>query len=299
MFSFPSRNIVGWTAVGISSLFSSLWAFWGAVEAFHEGWYSRDWKINILMTLGQYASPMLLVTLPALTGVRWPRAGAALHMLLGAWAIWFFRGAAATMILAVPLLALAALYWFGRPQPRKRALALVAGLPCVVFLLSGMYPGWLALDRFDDGNYGARTIEGNGVRLTWAPEGPGWPERGTSWHDAQRNCAHLDASGLLLQPEPVNIWRLPTVDEAVRSAVRRGANAGGTWDAQSRAAHYRIQPNKDSPLWKKYSQIIYWWTATEASEESALRFVWNGQVHPARKTARWGYLSYRCVSEKM
>jgi len=47
------RRVVGWTAVGISTLFSTLWAFWGAIEAFHEGWYERSWGA----TLGPCAAP--------------------------------------------------------------------------------------------------------------------------------------------------------------------------------------------------------------------------------------------------
>jgi hypothetical protein len=32
----------------------------------------------------------------------------------------------------------------------------------------------IVLTRIDDGDRSARLIEGNGVRLVWAPEGPGW-----------------------------------------------------------------------------------------------------------------------------
>lgn len=53
--------------------------------------------------------------------------------------------------------------------------------------------------------------------------------------------------------------------------------------------------NKDSPLWKKYSKVIYWWTSMEVDDNSAYRIAWNGQVQPTRKEARWGYLAYRCV----
>jgi hypothetical protein len=200
--------------------------------------------------------------------------------------------------IVVPLCLLGTLYFFGRPQPLQWALAAVCGLPLLTMLVSGAYPAWLAADRVDDGYYGSRVVTGNGLRLHWAPEGPGWPENGVTWHDALRNCQYLDREGLRLLPEPQNAWRLPTVDEAVRSAVRKGRNAGGTWDGQTRSAKYLTQPNKDSPLWKKHSKIIYWWTATEASDATAYRFVWNGQIHAAPKKARWGYLAYRCVRDE-
>ena len=289
------RNAVGWTAVAVSTLFASLWAFWGAIETFHEGWYYRDWKLNVALTAAQYLLPLLLLMTPALTGLRWPRAGAMLHFALALSAFLFFRGLPAALFITVPLAVLGALYFYGRPEPRNRAVLLVTCLPLLTWILSGAYPAYLAFDRYDDGDYGARTIHGNGVALVWAPEGPGWPETSANWFDAQRNCAHLDSDGRKLLPEPRGEWRLPTAEEAVRSAVRRGANAGGKWDAETRTATYQVQPNKDSPLWKKYSKMIYWWTADAADERTALRIVWNGQVQPAPKKANWGYLGYRCV----
>jgi len=38
--------ILGWTAVGIATLASSLWAFFGIYETFHEGWYFRSLSQN-------------------------------------------------------------------------------------------------------------------------------------------------------------------------------------------------------------------------------------------------------------
>jgi hypothetical protein len=93
------------------------------------------------------------------------------------------------------------------------------------------------------------------------------------------------------------VWRLPSVDEAVRSLVRRGQNAGGTWNAARSHADYRIMPDKETPLWDPHSKVIYWWTATEAGPGRAYRIVYNGQVHPMPKSANWGYLAYRCISD--
>ena len=68
--------------------------------------------------------------------------------------------------------------------------------------------------RTNDGDFGARVVEGNGVTLVWAPEGPGWPREGIKWDEAVRRCQHLTEDGLSLGDEPQGIWRLPTADPA-------------------------------------------------------------------------------------
>lgn len=62
-------------------------------------------------------------------------------------------------------------------------------------------------------------------------------------------------------------------------------------------ATYQVQPTKDSPLWKKYSKVIYWWTATEVDDSRAYRIVWSGQVHAMAKKVRWDYLFFRCITQ--
>ncbi|MCI0724961.1 MAG: DUF1566 domain-containing protein [Acidobacteria bacterium] len=288
------KQVMGWIAVALSTLVASFWAYWGANETFHEGWYYRDWIMNVAMTLAQYLSPMLVLVAAAFAGVAWPRAGASLHLALAAIVGWWFGFRAAVFFLVPPLVVLGGLYYYGRPQPRRLALAAVLVIPLLTMLTSGAYPAYLASQRFDDGDYGSRLIEGNEVRLVWAPEGPGWPDSGVSWEEAHHNCQYLDEEGKNLAGETRNIWRLPTVDEAVRSSVRKGSNAGGAWNPQTGTATYQMQPNKDSPLWKTYSKVIYWWTGTEV-DNTAYRIVWNGQVHAMPKKVRWGYLAYRCV----
>ena len=40
-----TKNILGWIAVGFSAVISSIWAFWGISEGFHEGWCKGTlWK---------------------------------------------------------------------------------------------------------------------------------------------------------------------------------------------------------------------------------------------------------------
>jgi len=145
--------------------------------------------------------------------------------------------------------------------------------------------------RLDDGNIQARLVLGNGVNLIWAPDGSGWPRTGTDWYEAQQLCQYLDEDGLTLAPVPKHIWRLPTVDEAVRSMARHGQNSGGVW------ATYKTTPDKESPLWNTHSQVIYWWTATEVDEEQTYIIVYDGKVWPRAKHFGPAYLGFRCVKQ--
>ena len=40
--------MVGWSAVALNLLVSCLWAFWGAIENFHEGWHHGHLGLNLL-----------------------------------------------------------------------------------------------------------------------------------------------------------------------------------------------------------------------------------------------------------
>lgn len=149
--------------------------------------------------------------------------------------------------------------------------------------------------RVDDRKLETRVIEGNGITLVWAPDGPGWPRKGVSWDEAVMRCRQLVEDGTTLAQVPQNIWRLPTVEEAVRSMSRHGVNSAGVWDQQNKQASYQTRPDKESPLWNVHSQVIYWWTATEINDEQAFMIVYDGKVWPRRKRFGPDYLAYRCV----
>jgi hypothetical protein len=195
----------------------------------------------------------------------------------------------------------------------------------------------LLLARFDDGDRGARLIRGNGVTLVWAPKGPGWNwhplagrGRRPSWDDIalygvppvgihearkigydehatqvdmQTNglCRYLSADGTTLMPEPQGVWRMPTADEVVRSLVRRGENAGCTWDGASTSADCPRQPNKDAPLWAADESPIYYWAAGEYDAQEAWYVpytgggLYGGVIGHQPKS--WGNArhGYRCV----
>jgi hypothetical protein len=299
MKQLDKRQIAGWIAVGLSIVITCFWAFWGIIENFHEGWYFRSWLPNLGLMVAQYLSPMLIFLGATLISITWPRFGGGLHIIIALLAIWFFHAFsnAATFLIIMPLIGLGLLYWFGRPRPRQIALSLAVGLPILTLIISGIEPVLRVSQRLDDGNLQARMVPGKGISLIWAPDGPGWPLTGANWYKAQQVCQYLVQDGTTLAPAPQHIWRLPTVDEAVRSMARHGQNSGGVWEAENARATYKIPPDKESPLWNVNSQVIYWWTATEVDDERANIIVYDGQVWPRGKQFGPAYLGFRCVKQ--
>jgi hypothetical protein len=290
-------KIIGWIAVAISTAITSFWAFWGVIENFHEGWFYESWLSNIGLMFAQYLSPMLIFMGVALISIFWPRIGGSLHVAISLLAIGFFNAFsnAATFLIIIPLIGLGAMYWFGRPFPRKIASLVVIGIPLLTLVVSGIEPVLRVSQRFDDGIRSERSVQGNGVNLIWAPEGPGWPQEGMNWDEAQRACQHLSEDGLNTESIPQGIWRLPVVDEAVRSMTRHGQNSGGLWNDTTASAAYRLTPDKESPLWDIHSQVIYWWTATEVDADHAYIIVYDGKVWSRLKQFGPAYLGFRCV----
>ena len=291
------RQLAGWIAVGFSTVITCFWAFWGIIENFHEGWYYESLLSNVGLMVVQYLSPMLIFMGVTLISILWPRFGGGLHVIFALLAAWFFQAFTnkVMFLLIAPLIGIGVLYWFGRPRPRKIALSLAIGLPIVTLIISGIEPVLRVSQRIDDGDFQARLVQGDGVNLIWAPDGPGWPRTGADWYGAQQVCRYLGEDGLTYAPVPQQIWRLPTVDEGVRSMARHGQNSGGVWDAETAKATYQTTPDKESPLWNVYSQVIYWWTATEADEERAYIIVYDGKVWPRAKQLSPAYLGFRCV----
>lgn len=188
---------------------------------------------------------------------------------------------------------------FRRAGTKKWAYQLLILVPLLTILAISIPQGIKLTQRLDDLNFGARLVEGNGVELVWAPRGPGWPDKGTSWEDAQRICTYLSEDGTQIMPEPQNIWRLPTVDEAVRSMMLHGENAGGFWDPLEEKAVYERTPDKESPLWDVHSKVIYYWTADTSLQDKnrAYIIVYHGGVFERFKTESQPYLSFRAVRE--
>ena len=81
---------LGWIGVGITLIFSSMWAYWGAIENFHEGWYSHSVWENLFMLFFQYLLFTIVFVALALVSLRWKKIGLALHILTAAFRAWIF-----------------------------------------------------------------------------------------------------------------------------------------------------------------------------------------------------------------
>lgn len=298
----PKKRIIGWLGVLTSLVFSSLWAYWGAVENFHEGWYSSSLWENLFMLVFQYLLIPIVFTVLAVVALRWRTIGLVMHGAMAAFSLWFFSGASFSVVgsmIVIPIIALGLAYYFGQVQPKKWAYRLLIALPILIVVVVSLPQGIKVAKRVDDGDFGMRIVEGNGVVLAWAPRGPGWPDGGTSWQEARFLCSHLSEDGKTVMPEEQGVWRLPTVDEAVRSMMLHGTNAGGVWDGPEGKATYERTPDKESPLWDVHSPVIYYWTedTTLQDDQRAHIVVYHGGVFERRKTDGQRYLSFRAVKE--
>jgi hypothetical protein len=294
---------IGWAAVILTTIFSSFWGFWGIIENFHEGWYSESLWQNISLMFIQYIPWSFSFIVVGLLALSFPRIGALCFIITGL-ILPLFIGIhfGIILILSLPLIIIGLLYYWGRPEPKIWASRVVLYVPLIVILGFGIEPVSRLSGRVDDGNYGARIIEGNGLRLVWAPEGPGWPNdmkqyKVGNWDDIKNICSRLNEDGITLSDTIRNIWRLPTAEEAVRSLVRHGKNAGGILNTLTMDAKYETMPDKESPLWKIHSPIIYWWTSSEKDNNHAYRITYNGYLNPLFKKLRMGDLSFRAVRE--
>lgn len=295
-----TKLILGWIAVGLTAAFTNLWTYWGIVENFHEGWYSTSLVDNLLMLFLQYLLFTIAFVALAVVSIRWPKAGLGLHIAVGLFFAWFFNSASFNVVgllIVIPILALGLLYFFGRPQPRKWAYRVIVILPLLIILCVTPYKLIQVSRRVDDGDFGMRTIAGNGVSLVWAPRGPGWPEGGVSYDEAVEHCRYLSEDGTTLMNEAQDIWRMPTVDEAVRSMMIHNENAGGVWDPATEKALYDMKPDKETPLWDPHSKIIYYWAAGDAGAEQAYIVVYDGGVYKRNRDRTYGYLTFRAVKE--
>jgi hypothetical protein len=211
---------------------------------------------------------------------------------------------------------------------------LAVGPPLLILIGFSIYSLPIVLTRVDDGDRGARLIEGNGITLIWAPEGPGWNWRQDfggfpSWNRialyglspvgmgdkpgygskigvfasakdmATYNlCLYLSKDGLTLETEPQNIWRMPTVDDYARSLARHGENAGCVWQGEDHAQmECQILPDKETPLWAPDLDPIYYWAAEEYNDRQAYFVSYNGWVNTAYKPGGNPRHSYRCVRD--
>jgi hypothetical protein len=290
-----SRWWTGWTAVAVSTALSAFWAMWGGAENFHEGWYHREIWRNVGLMFVQYLPWMFLPMIAAVLALWKPVAGLLAHLALaaGVFALVGFRSAGA-LYLGLPIVVLGLLHLVGRPEPRRLGRIVLIAVPCLTVVVSSAYPGWRALTRPATVDESTRRIAGDGVSLVWAGRGPGW-DQGVSWFTATDRCARLTPDGSTLASTPQHVWRLPTADEAVRSMSFRGRNSNGRWDPETRRATFRVQPDKEAPLWDPFSPVVYLWTSDDADTGRAYFVNFEGGVFPRRKEFFPTYQGYRCV----
>jgi hypothetical protein len=172
---------------------------------FYEGWWGPWWARPAYLIPGGVCFLMTLVAL------IWPRVGGWLLVLIGSafttwwWALIFRRGGFSLSgflsVFPVSVLLVVVGLFFLKEESYRRArrasgwtapspwwrrnlhYLVGLGVPLLAGLATAAANAPIVLLRVDDGNRGARLIEGNGVRLIWAPEGPGWargldPRRG-------------------------------------------------------------------------------------------------------------------------
>jgi uncharacterized Ntn-hydrolase superfamily protein len=293
-----NRQALGWTAVALSTLVASFWAWWGITENFHEGWYYASFMRNVGWMVIRYMSPMIVFLFLGVFSIGWPKIGGALHILTGIMIpLLFSRNLTAILIMVIPLLILGAIYYRSEPPPGVQALIVLAGVPVLLALVMAIEPIIRISGRIDDGYMGARIVQGNGVKLVWAPRGPGWPGLAANWEEASLVCRYLRADGTALSDTPQNIWRLPTANEAVRSMARHTINCNGVWDSTIAKAYYEQIPDKESPLWEVHSPVVYLWTSTEIDSSYVYRISTNGFVSRIKKRTRERDLSFRAVRD--
>lgn len=323
---------------------------------YHEGWWGPFYIRLIYLIPG---TAFLMLTLAA---IKWPRIGGWLIIIFGGLFtlsfldISFVNGKLeigrdlAGFMVSGPLILLGALLLIeARNQQRRIASVwmpdtkwwrrnfwyLFAAIPPLLVFI-GMSIHYLprVLTRIDDGERGARLIEGNDSTLVWAPEGPGWNWKQDfggypSWNRialyglppvgmedkpgysvgtgvfasaedmAQYNlCLYLSEDGLTLATEPQNIWRMPTIDEYASAFARHGENAGCIWQGEG---HNKmtcdILPDKETPLWAPELEPIYYWAAEEYSKFDGYYVSYNGWVEKAYKSGGNPRHSYRCVRD--
>jgi hypothetical protein len=186
------RAVCGWTAVLISSAFLGLWAYWGVLENFHEGWYSTSFVENLEVMVIQYFLPMAIFLAAALLAVRAPRIGAIVHTGFAAFALWFFgmRGAGALLI-GTPLVGLGVLYWVGRICRGRVAAWLLVGIPVLTSIGFGIAPAWRVFHRVDDGaSRRLASLREMAWHCAGRPQGQVGPP--TAWHGRSRDSGAID-----------------------------------------------------------------------------------------------------------
>jgi hypothetical protein len=190
------KRIPGWLATALVVVVTSAWTLWGMVEMYYEGWWG-PWSVRL-----PYLVPGIACLVLSLVAITWSRVGGWMLVGIGgAFTIWWWSMSARRGLLT-PRIVLGTFPVSGllvvtgilfllegrrrqqvkavgsepsRSWPGRYACQLAAVvLPLLVAVAISIYWLPIVLTRVDDGDRGARLIEGNGVTLVWASAGPGW-----------------------------------------------------------------------------------------------------------------------------
>lgn len=292
------KKLLGGITYILILLIIIIWTYWGINEAFHEGWYHVSLLENLSLTFIQYLSIPIIFLSFSLIAIYYKKMGSVLFITLGIFAMFFFDSNAGRFLILTPLLLFALGFYFGEFK-HKKIITISFIFVFFLIVLSLGIPQLIRVEnRFNDNNFRLRIIEGNGITLVWAPQGIGFPLEGTDWQTAKDNCARLNEQGTALKDSEINIWRLPTRDEIVRSMTRKNNNAVGSID-NSGIAQYKIKPDKETPLWNPHSKVIYYWTNESKSEKQAFLVAYNGYILERSKSSGANYQGYRCVKNNI
>lgn len=291
------KVVCGIVAVMICTAIAELWSIWGAIENFHEGWYRRSLVQNLLLAAVQYWIWPIAFALLGVLAIRKPKIGAVLFACIGILLNVFlfgFRNSAGVELILVPCLILAVLFWFSAFPRRALAIWACAGLPILTIVAISLPLGWKVAHRITAIQDQPLVWQTGSETLVWAPPGPGWSAGGESYQVAVDTCSHLAPNGRTIGAKALNLWRLPTVEEAVHALDRGGQPAGCQYTGKPGFQDCRTEPDKEAPLWDPYSPVIYWWSATDDARGRNLRVAYNGYVLPVSKRGE-GSTGFRAV----
>ena len=281
---------------------ASLWSYWGAIENFHEGWYSPSLWENLGMMVFQYLLFSLVFVTLALVSLRWRRVGLSMHIGCALFCLWFFQRAnflVLWLLIVLPIISLGLLYYVGQLQHKRWAYRLIIGVPLLIILVISVPQVIRVGKRLNTFDEDMQIIEGTAKTLVWAPRGPLWPDHGSTWEEAVHVTRHIAKDGFSFCEEEQHYWRLPTIEEAVGSMMGHGEHAQGFWDAEKEKAVYALQPDKESPLWDVYSPVIYYWTSDSSPSDDSRAYiiVYHGGVFTKMKQSKQNSLSFRAVRD--
>ena len=207
------KRLPGIVAIGLITLTTALWTFWGVAEMYYEGWGNPFPLPLAYLIPGAVCLTLTLITL------TWPRGGGWLLVILGgAFTAWWwgmqarragglsFKGILSMFPVSGLIVFTGVLFIIEGQRQRQARIEGVAmhprwwrrnlryligvGIPLLVVVGVSVAQLPIVLSRVDDGDRGAREIAGNGITLVWAPAGPGWNwQQAGGWHPSWDHIA--------------------------------------------------------------------------------------------------------------